>query len=1701
MSKSIRTFKQRWVMVAISFCMLCFMTVGCTSSESSETEENSTTHVASADTTTPTAGNAGLIVATPTQDSVDLAWTAGTDNVTSANELVYMVFYSTVQVDVETLATLNNSIADNGFTAALTSKTVSGLTANTTYFFNVVVKDAAGNETLYTFKEAKTLDDTAPVVADPTITVTGAPDDTLGLAWTAATDTLAVSYKIYYSTSNGMDTVANIETNGTLAKTVAEISTTLIGVPRDLMYFNVVAVDADGNTAAYTMTTVDNKQELSGTVVDGYIANAMVCFDKNDNAACDAGEPFAKTDASGDYQRLNIPEGELSELLVPTLIIEGGTDISSGKPFLGLLQAPILPGLSVANITPLTGLLTAKLKTVGGEITTADIDGAKNEIANTLGLSNVDITDDPIEAARNNIDGKELLKKTLQVQKMIEIIAAAEQDQSDGGSVEERKRAKTRDVMAALASRMDVEDGGTARSFEGIIDDMTTDTEFQHLSHIKDALMTVNESIDSIFVKAEDVGGDIDDTELQQIGAVANRVAGDVEQAIDTVKQGGNGNLSNFDVDTIIDYDVSGDAFLKKLDVETLISMLGLSVGAGDATGDTELTQQQWDDITDIISADSYDFNAQTSVEDFWQAIKDESSFSFTNVKLKFETAFDSYQLKYPKRLEINNEKRVSLEGQTMKYFTIYIDEAGEYDFVLTRMDDDSTTDLSSVDLFSLHENETSESDFDRPAATEMVVTDQSGTGVRLLSTDVSTAGTYWLKIQNDISVSFNLIAKKHVAQRGLNLQMYLDVGDYDPEAHTFTNKAGGVEFNDCAKYRFFPEEGESFETVSLTNPAGVENPMEFRNSDDFSYYQFQNCGQGNQYPASGYYTVTVTVAGEDPEERYFYMDIPNSVADIEVPEVEVTVDDASGNIVSFGFSNVTLDDPDEVGVSFEGEDHSQLGGHYPLTEESTESISITDSINTDQVHGIHFNVGHPEKRIGFVYQWNISSATREISMMETYRGLYLRGSDQKTLPELNFNGWRLRYEIKGDIGPETVTVTIDGNDSIASKMDSTGDDYSSYESTSDAYPATNEVEVSVMEADNAPITKTFNVPAQEDVPMPILEYTTDDDGKIATVTLSGSNLPTEAEFMWHLALYQNSTYVAPIVKVSSEDSIQIEDGFLEDYLNEIVCRLEKDGIQYEYRWKLASSNLRMTAFKFEANNNTAIGSDVEFDIDQGTRFINATVSDGTDVASLVPTFEFQGKSVSIDSVAQESGVTAQDFSSYQIYRVTAEDNGTLDYVVAVNIDRSASGTVSLNGMMWQNGSLPSKKNWTDAGTYCEELTYAGSDDWQLPSDSQLRILFVNWVYNLVNLTSHQHNQNYWTSTMSGSYPGDMRTYDTGSVKTVGSLQPRPETYENYVRCVRNVLPTVSSFKFLKTDNNALDEDVEGTINNTTINVTLPGLTDASALVATVETSPASTVEINKVVQTSGVTASDFNSGDVIYTLVTADNQVRNYKVVVTFEFDKPKITAFKFLAADNDGLEENANGTITTGYSPEIQLDVPFGTGVRELIATFTTVGAYGTPTVSKGYSELISGETSENYSYSVTLVVADDYSSVNYKVIVNVNDPEGVEASGQYWWQLGPYEKKNRTGAFAYCQSLVIGTFTNWKLPSIQDYQYNRSMMTSYAARWVSDSPFWSSGGGGVPPVHYEYPTAQKSMLGVSAGDAGSATATVSTRCIHNK
>lgn len=113
------------------------------------------------DTTAPVPGNSGTIATSGVnQTSMVLDWTAATDDTTPSASLQYEVCRSGSN-NISSVSACKAATIIQSYTANLTSLLASGLSRNTTYYFNVLVKDGAGNEALYTTKSQATTNNSA----------------------------------------------------------------------------------------------------------------------------------------------------------------------------------------------------------------------------------------------------------------------------------------------------------------------------------------------------------------------------------------------------------------------------------------------------------------------------------------------------------------------------------------------------------------------------------------------------------------------------------------------------------------------------------------------------------------------------------------------------------------------------------------------------------------------------------------------------------------------------------------------------------------------------------------------------------------------------------------------------------------------------------------------------------------------------------------------------------------------------------------------------------------------------------------------------------------------------------------------------------------------------------------------------------------------------------------------------------------------------------------------------------------------------------------------------------------------------------------------------------------------------------------------------------------------------------------------------
>ena len=168
---------------------------------------------------------------------------------------------------------------------------------------------------------------------------------------------------------------------------------------------------------------------------------------------------------------------------------------------------------------------------------------------------------------------------------------------------------------------------------------------------------------------------------------------------------------------------------------------------------------------------------------------------------------------------------------------------------------------------------------------------------------------------------------------------------------------------------------------------------------------------------------------------------------------------------------------------------------------------------------------------------------------------------------------------------------------------------------------------------------------------------------------------------------------------------------------------------------------------------------------------------------------------------------------------------------------------------------------------------------------------------------------------------------------------------------------------------------VAGTINEPakTISVELPSGTNVTALVATFTTTGTG-VKVGTTVQTSGATANNFTS-PVAYIVTAGDATTATYTVTVTTALASAKaITAYSFVGYPGFA------GTINE-LAKTIAVNLPSGTNVTALVATFTTTGTG----VKVGTAVQTSGATANNFTSPVAYTVtAGDATTATYTVTV---------------------------------------------------------------------------------------------------------------------
>ena len=354
--------------------------------------------------------------------------------------------------------------------------------------------------------------------------------------------------------------------------------------------------------------------------------------------------------------------------------------------------------------------------------------------------------------------------------------------------------------------------------------------------------------------------------------------------------------------------------------------------------------------------------------------------------------------------------------------------------------------------------------------------------------------------------------------------------------------------------------------------------------------------------------------------------------------------------------------------------------------------------------------------------------------------------------------------------------------------------------------------------------------------------------------------------------------------------------------------------------------------------------------INEPSMTIAVTVPFGTNTSNLMATYTTTGTGVMVNSLAQTSGTSVNDFSLPVVYTVSAADNKTATYTVNVAIATNPAKSFTAYSFVGFTGF---------AGNVNESAKTIAVN---LPFGTNPTSLVAAFTTTGTGVKVNTLAQTSGTTANNFSVP---------VLYTVTAADNSSAVYTVNVIIAPNPAKAITAFSFVGFTGAA------GTINETgkTITVTVPFGTNVTALVATfTATGPGAKVGTN--VQTSTSTANNFTT-PVAYIVTAADGSTATYNVnVIIAPNPAKKITAFSFIGFT--GFAGTVDETAKT-----IAVTVPFGTNVTALVATFTTTGAG----VKVGSAVQTSGAIANNFSapvlYSVT---AEDNTTATYTATVTI-------------------------------------------------------------------------------------------------------------------
>jgi titin len=225
------------------------------------------------DSTPPTAGSFSASTSV-TSTGFTLNWSAASDTVTQVASLAYRVCSGASIAAIDTVAECDSAATEMAYTSNTLTLGITGKSAVTTYYYNVIARDAAGNKVIYGGVTQATTGD--PPGAPTSVTGT-ADNSQVSLTWAAPASnggSAITDYTVQFSSNSG--STWQTFSDGLSAAT----STTVTGLTNGTAYvFRVAATNANGtgsyssNSAGITPAMIDYADTSNGATLPGTTPN------------------------------------------------------------------------------------------------------------------------------------------------------------------------------------------------------------------------------------------------------------------------------------------------------------------------------------------------------------------------------------------------------------------------------------------------------------------------------------------------------------------------------------------------------------------------------------------------------------------------------------------------------------------------------------------------------------------------------------------------------------------------------------------------------------------------------------------------------------------------------------------------------------------------------------------------------------------------------------------------------------------------------------------------------------------------------------------------------------------------------------------------------------------------------------------------------------------------------------------------------------------------------------------------------------------------------------------------------------------------------------------------------------------------------------------------------------------------------------